>query len=85
MALRLAELVLRATSVEHAAGMVAVNGFLLNMPQLFEDFVTVALREALEGSFSGRVVAQARDPLKRSRQFPDFSHHLCNVFGCDRG
>jgi 5-methylcytosine-specific restriction enzyme subunit McrC len=62
-ALRLAELVLRATLVEHSAGNVAVNGFLLDMPRLFEDFVTVALREALEGSFGGRVVAQARGHL----------------------
>jgi 5-methylcytosine-specific restriction enzyme subunit McrC len=62
-ALRLAELVLRATSVEHARGMVAVNGFLLDMPKLFEDFVTVALREAIEGSYGGRVVAQSRHNL----------------------
>jgi 5-methylcytosine-specific restriction enzyme subunit McrC len=62
-ALRLAELVLRATSVEHGAGLVAMNGFLLDMPQLFEDFVTVALREALEGTFGGRVVAQSRGYL----------------------
>jgi 5-methylcytosine-specific restriction enzyme subunit McrC len=62
-ALRLAELVLRATSVEHSAGSVAINGFLLDMPQLFEDFVTVALREALEGSYGGRVVAQSRGYL----------------------
>jgi 5-methylcytosine-specific restriction enzyme subunit McrC len=59
-ALRLAELVLRATSVEHGRGTVAVNGFLLDMPQLFEDFVTVALHEAIEASYGGRVVGQAR-------------------------
>jgi len=46
-ALRLAELVLQATSGEHSPGGVAVNGFLLDMPRLFEDFITVALREAL--------------------------------------
>jgi 5-methylcytosine-specific restriction enzyme subunit McrC len=54
-ALRLAELVLRATSVEHEAGFVAVNGFLLDMPRLFEDFVTAALREAIEAKYGGRV------------------------------
>ena len=59
-ALRLAELVLRATSVEHGRGGVAMNGFLIDMPRLFEDFVTVALREALEGTFGGRVDGQAR-------------------------
>ncbi len=37
---------LDATSVEHDAGNVAVNGFLLDMPLLFEQFVTGALREA---------------------------------------
>jgi 5-methylcytosine-specific restriction enzyme subunit McrC len=38
-----------------------VNGFLLAMPQLFEDFVTVALREALEGFYGGKVIGQSRD------------------------
>jgi 5-methylcytosine-specific restriction enzyme subunit McrC len=59
-ALRFAELVLRATSVDHGAGMVAVNGFLLDMPQLFEDFVTTALKESLESSFGGHVEPQSR-------------------------
>lgn len=62
-ALRLAELVLRATSVDRGAGVVAVNGFLLDMPRLFEDFVTVALRESLEPAFGGRVDAQPRHYL----------------------
>jgi 5-methylcytosine-specific restriction enzyme subunit McrC len=61
VALRLAELVLTATSVEHSVGTVAVNGFLLAMPQLFEDFVTVALREALEATYGGKVIGQSRD------------------------
>ena len=54
-ALRLAELVIRATSVEQGTGGVTVDGFLLDMPQLFEDFVTVALREALVAAYGGRV------------------------------
>jgi 5-methylcytosine-specific restriction enzyme subunit McrC len=62
-ALRLAELVLRATSVDHDSGVVAVNGFLLDMPQLFEDFVTTALKESLEPAFGGQVVAQSRHYL----------------------
>lgn len=70
VALRLAELVLRATSVEHTSGTVAVNGFLLDMPQLFEDFVTVALREALEGSYGGRVVSQYRHYLDVGGRVP---------------
>jgi 5-methylcytosine-specific restriction enzyme subunit McrC len=62
-ALRLAELVLRASSVEHRSGGVAVNGFLVDMPRLFEDFVTVALGKSLEGTFGGRVIRQARHHL----------------------
>jgi 5-methylcytosine-specific restriction enzyme subunit McrC len=59
VALRLAELVLRATSLEHEGRHpVAVNGFLLNMPQVFEDFVTVALREAIEPAYGGTVEGQ---------------------------
>ncbi|RSN18697.1 restriction endonuclease [Streptomyces sp. WAC 01325] len=49
-ALQLAEAVLRGTSPEHRpadADPLAVDGFLLDMNKLFEDFVTVALREAL--------------------------------------
>jgi 5-methylcytosine-specific restriction enzyme subunit McrC len=49
--------------VEHAGGAVAVNGFLLDMPKLFEDFVTVALREAIESAYGGRIVAQSQHHL----------------------
>src|SRR6202035_3526986 len=35
VALRLAELVLRATSADHDSGGVLLNGFLLDMPKLF--------------------------------------------------
>lgn len=69
-ALRLAELVLRATSVDHGRGVVAVNGFLLDMPRLFEDFVTVALRESLESAFGGRVEAQSRHHLDVAGKVP---------------
>jgi 5-methylcytosine-specific restriction enzyme subunit McrC len=67
-ALRLAELVLRATSVEHESGTVAVNGFLLDMPRLFEDFVTVALREALVSAYGGRVDDQDRNHFDEAGQ-----------------
>ena len=60
-ALRLAELVLRATSVEDEFGAVAVNGFLLDMPKLFEEFVTVAIRDALVLTYGGRVTDQDRN------------------------
>jgi 5-methylcytosine-specific restriction enzyme subunit McrC len=67
-ALRLAELVLRATSFEHGFGDVAVNGFLLDMPGLFEEFVTVALREALVAEYGGRVDGQDRNHLDEAGQ-----------------
>jgi 5-methylcytosine-specific restriction enzyme subunit McrC len=67
-ALRLAELVLRATSVEHESGGIAVNGFLLDMPKLFEDFVTTALREALVATYGGRVEGQERNYLDEAAQ-----------------
>jgi 5-methylcytosine-specific restriction enzyme subunit McrC len=61
-ALHLAELVLRGTALQHQAGAVSVNGFLLDMPRLFEDFVTVALREALS-PFGGVAKTQDRHHL----------------------
>ncbi|MEV5846916.1 restriction endonuclease [Streptomyces sp. NPDC051985] len=45
-ALHLARTVLENNSVEHAPGALRVDGFLFDMNKLFEDFVTVALREA---------------------------------------
>ncbi|WP_328724585.1 McrC family protein [Streptomyces sp. NBC_00259] len=61
-ALRLAEAVLRGTSPEHRpAGSepLTVDGFLLDMNKLFEDFVTVALREALR---EHGLVSRLQDP-----------------------
>ncbi|MDC2953033.1 restriction endonuclease [Streptomyces gilvifuscus] len=48
-ALHLARTVLENASVEHAPGGLRVDGFLFDMNKLFEDFVTVALREACRG------------------------------------
>jgi 5-methylcytosine-specific restriction enzyme subunit McrC len=45
-ALHLAQAVLADNSVEHGTGGMHVDGFLFDMNKLFEDFVTVALREA---------------------------------------
>ncbi|MER6103820.1 restriction endonuclease [Streptomyces sp. NPDC001832] len=62
-ALRLAEAVLRGASPEHrpaaAAEPLALDGFLLDMNKLFEDFVTVALREALR---EHGLTARLQDP-----------------------
>lgn len=53
-ALRLAEIVWRATSPEHVPGAISANAFLFDMPDLFEDFVTTAFGEALGRLGPGR-------------------------------
>jgi 5-methylcytosine-specific restriction enzyme subunit McrC len=61
-ALRLAEAILRGTSPEHrpaGANQLTVDGFLLDMNKLFEDFVTVALREAVR---EHGLTARLQDP-----------------------
>lgn len=58
-ALHLARAVLDGASAEHAPGGLHIDGFLFDMNKLFEDFVTVALREAFRGS--GRT-ARLQDP-----------------------
>lgn len=57
-ALRLAEIVWRATSPEHAPGALTANGFLFDLPKIFEDFVTVALSEELHGRYGGAAYPQ---------------------------
>jgi 5-methylcytosine-specific restriction enzyme subunit McrC len=47
---------------------VAVNGFLLDMPALFEGFVIVALREALVPAYGGRVAGQDRSQFDEAGQ-----------------
>jgi 5-methylcytosine-specific restriction enzyme subunit McrC len=72
--------VLQATSVEHRPGGVLLNGFLLDMPKLFEDFVTVALREALVAEFGGRVDGQDRHYLDQAAKVvlrPDIVWKVC--------
>ncbi len=46
----LSRLILRHSAFESARGTVRANGFLIDMNQIFQEFVTVALREALNVS-----------------------------------
>ncbi|MBS2965651.1 hypothetical protein KGA66_21550 [Actinocrinis puniceicyclus] len=62
-ALRLAELVLRGGSFEPEPGTIRLDGFLMDMNRVFEDFVTGALGDALR-RYGGRVQPQ------------DTRHHL---------
>ncbi|GGK81745.1 McrBC 5-methylcytosine restriction system component [Sphaerisporangium melleum] len=57
-ALRLSEIVWRATSPEHSPGAVAANGFLFDLPKIFEDFVTVAVSEELHAQYGGAAYPQ---------------------------
>ncbi|KPC60661.1 McrC family protein [Streptomyces chattanoogensis] len=73
-ALHLAQVILRGASAEHLAGALRVGGFLFDMNKLFEDFVTVALREAL-ATGGGRCRLQDPHHLDEAQQIrmkPDF-------------
>ncbi|MDT8911269.1 5-methylcytosine restriction system specificity protein McrC [Amycolatopsis sp. PS_44_ISF1] len=73
-ALRLAEIVLRGSSVESGPGEVTVNGFLFDMARVFEDFVTTALGKSL-APLPGYCRSQARHHLDEQhaiRIIPDF-------------
>lgn len=56
-ALRLAEIVLQDQSAEPGPDDVTVASFVVSMPKVFEDFVTVALKEAL-AEYPGETIAQ---------------------------
>ncbi|MFF5183428.1 McrC family protein [Streptomyces sp. NPDC000345] len=73
-ALRLARVVLDGSSAEHSPGGLRIDGFLFDMNKLFEDFVTVALREAFRGTGH---TARLQDPhhldqAAAIRMKPDF-------------
>jgi 5-methylcytosine-specific restriction enzyme subunit McrC len=73
-ALHLARTVLENASVEHAPGGLRIDGFLFDMNKLFEDFVTVALREACRGfGYSARLQDPHHlDEASVIRMKPDF-------------
>lgn len=75
-ALRLAQLVLRYQSAEPGPGDVTVAAFVVNMAKVFEDFVTIALREAL-ASYPGHTDGQHRSYLDDDQTIdirPDVVH-----------
>ncbi|MEV4720277.1 restriction endonuclease [Micromonospora noduli] len=65
VALRLAELVLAGASVEAGRGGVLANAFLLDMWRVYEDFLSVALRAAIEPAHGGTVLLQTHHHLDR--------------------
>jgi 5-methylcytosine-specific restriction enzyme subunit McrC len=73
-ALEIAELILAGRSFEQRVGEVTVTGYLFSMAQIFEDFVTVALGEALT-PYGGRASFQYPIHLDNEEQVdirPDF-------------
>ncbi|MCQ8190142.1 McrC family protein [Streptomyces sp. RCU064] len=73
-ALHLARAVLSGAMAEHMPGELHIDGFLFDMNKLFEDFVTVALRETFRGSAH---TARLQDPCHLDdgaaiRMKPDF-------------
>lgn len=82
-ALRIAEVVLQNMVAEATAGKFHVASFVVNMAKVFEDFVTVALTEALR-KYPGRTVAQYKtyldepgsDDVPRVVLRPDIVHFV---------
>ncbi|TDB80265.1 McrC family protein [Micromonospora sp. KC721] len=68
VALRLAELVLAGCSVDAGRGGVLANAFLLDMWRVYEDFLSVALRAAVESAYGGKVMLQPRHHLDQQRR-----------------
>lgn len=60
--LRLADLILASTSFEHRVGEVRIDGFVLDLARIFEDFVTVTMRTSLRKLVPGTVV-EAQYPV----------------------
>ena len=56
-ALWFASMILKGKSIDLPSGKVAVNGFMIDMAKVFEDFVAAALTDALE-NIDGKVKAQ---------------------------
>jgi 5-methylcytosine-specific restriction enzyme subunit McrC len=65
--LRLAELILHASSIDASKGPLAAAAFVFDMNKVFEDFVTIALREAML-PFGGVVREQWSGSLDYQRQ-----------------
>jgi 5-methylcytosine-specific restriction enzyme subunit McrC len=66
-ALRLAELILRASSLDAEHGTLASSAFVFDMNRVFEDFLSTALREALQ-PHGGEVRLQLSGSLDRERR-----------------
>jgi 5-methylcytosine-specific restriction enzyme subunit McrC len=88
-ALRLAEVVVRSASFEQAGEGLKVSGFVLDMAQVFEDFVCTALGASLVATDRGRAVSQDRrwalDAAHEVALRPDQLLAYCTALGLPDG
>lgn len=82
-ALTVAELVLSGQSFEQQVGEVRITGFLLDMARIFEDFITVALRQSFQ-RFGGVSRAQFQAHLDDERAIPMRPDFVWNRGGVPR-
>lgn len=68
-ALRLAELILRAASIDAAPGRIASVAYVFDMNRVFEDFVSISLREELQ-PHGGEVRLQTNFTLDTTDEVP---------------
>jgi 5-methylcytosine-specific restriction enzyme subunit McrC len=68
-ALRLAELILRAASIDTAPGRIASVAYVFDMNRVFEDFVSISLRELLQ-PYGGEVKLQTTFTLDTADEIP---------------
>lgn len=69
-ALRLARLILAGTSIEHVHGSTLGAGFVFDLNAVFEDWLTTALRRAIEPRYGGTVIRQHQMHLDHDHRLP---------------
>lgn len=69
-ALRLARLILAGDSIEHAHGSTLAAGFVFDLNTVFEDWLTTALRHAVETRYGGTITGQHQMHLDHDHRLP---------------
>ncbi|MEV0726238.1 restriction endonuclease [Micromonospora purpureochromogenes] len=69
-ALRLARLILAGASIEHSHGSTLAAGFVFDLNTVFEDWLTTALRLAVETRYGGTVTGQHQMHLDHDHRLP---------------
>jgi 5-methylcytosine-specific restriction enzyme subunit McrC len=69
-ALRLARLILAGASIEYAHGSTRAAGFVFDLNTVFEDWLTTALRHAVETRYGGKVTGQHQTHLDDDHLLP---------------